>query len=240
MTLCPSGTYSYEPTRRCVTQCPTGYFGDDTSTIRKCWSSSALCTYGYGDPYLNKCVNVCSAPTNSPVDLFGSGDDCVDFCPSGTYADWHTSSRLCVARCPPTVNGIGTPNLYGDPTNHRCVSRCQTVDTWADYQTRLCQPVCSDLPIPTYSENYDYTCVISLSCPTSPSMTFGDNNTRSCISNCTLGKFGDPNSRNCVTQCPNATERFYGDISTEQYICVAICPIVPRLFGSNTTNLCVD
>ena len=74
--LCPDGYYSYEPTRRCITQCPDGYFGDDTDSVRKCWSASNLCTYGFGDPYLNKCVNVCSGP--NPVDLFGSGDDCVE------------------------------------------------------------------------------------------------------------------------------------------------------------------
>jgi hypothetical protein len=59
-----------------------------------------------------------------------------------------------------------------------------------------------------------------------------------------MGKFGDPTSRNCVTQCPNAsttgTSNYYSDISTGQYICVVICPVLPRLFGYNTTNNCVE
>jgi len=75
-------------------------------------------------------------------------------------------------------------------------------------------------------------------------MSFGDNNTRSCVTNCTGGKFGDPVSRNCLTQCPNqittGNSNYYADISTGQYICVIICPIVPRLFGHNTTNMCVS
>jgi hypothetical protein len=85
--------------------------------------------------------------------------------------------------------------------------------------------------------------VISLSCPASPTLTFGDNNTRSCVTNCSLGKFGDPTSRNCVTQCPSfattGTSTFYGDTSTGQYICVTICPILPALFGRDDTNRCV-
>ena len=75
-------------------------------------------------------------------------------------------------------------------------------------------------------------------------MTFGDNNTRACSSNCSIGKFGDPTSRNCVTQCPNATttgtSNYYSDISTGQYICVVICPSLPALFGYNATNTCVS
>ena len=82
-----------------------------------------------------------------------------------------------------------------------------------------------------------------MNCPTSPSMTFGDNNTRSCQSNCTLGKYGDPTTRFCVTQCPNSVatgnSMYYADTSTGQYICVVICPVLPRLFGQNTTNMCV-
>lgn len=85
--------------------------------------------------------------------------------------------------------------------------------------------------------------MISLNCPTTPSITYGDNNTRSCVSNCSLGKFGDPTTRNCVTQCPNitttGTSTYYADTSTGQFICVVTCPILPSLFGRNDTNRCV-
>ena len=87
-------------------------------------------------------------------------------------------------------------------------------------------------------------CVISSNCPLSPSMTFGDNTTRTCLSNCTNNQFGDPNSRNCVIQCPKlavtGTEHYYGDKSTGINLCITICPSMPRLFGDNTTNLCVS
>jgi hypothetical protein len=63
------------------------------------------------------------------------------------------------------------------------------------------------------------------------------------VSNCSIGTFGDSTSRNCVAQCPNVsttgTSTFYGDTSTGQYVCVAICPILPALFGRNDTNRCV-
>lgn len=168
-TLCPPGTFAYTPTRRCLSKCPTGYYADDTPTVRKCWPAFTSCTYGFGDGYLNQCVTTCTGPT--PVNLFGSAQECVATCPGNTYADSYTGTRLCVGTCP----GVGTaaPNLYGDPTTKACVSKCQTVNTWADYQTRLCQNPCSDSPIATFSENITYTCVTSLNCPTTPSMTYG-------------------------------------------------------------------
>lgn len=74
--LCPPPLYfSYEPTRRCVQTCPSGYFADDRTGIRKCQPLSSLCTGRFGDPYLRKCVGICTGP--SPVDTFGSGSDCV-------------------------------------------------------------------------------------------------------------------------------------------------------------------
>lgn len=87
------------------------------------------------------------------------------------------------------------------------------------------------------------TCVTAANCPTTPTMTFGDTFTRSCVSFCSNSYWGDPTSRNCIAQCYNVsttgTSRYYGDSSTGQYICVVICPSLPRLFGQNDTNLCV-
>ena len=75
-------------------------------------------------------------------------------------------------------------------------------------------------------------------------MTFGDNSTRKCVSFCSNNEWGDPFSRNCVAQCPNVTDTgistSYGDSTTGQYLCVVICPTLPRLFGDNATNLCVS
>lgn len=206
--------------------------------MRRCWPAETSCTYGFGDPYLNKCVNTCTGPT--PVSLFGYNQLCVSFCPTGTFADSYTGTRLCVNTCP----GVGTaaPNLYGDPTTHTCVSKCITVGTWADYQTRLCQATCSSTPIATYSENVGYTCVIPTLCPVSPSMTFGENDTRTCTASCRQSptvQYADPVSQTCVDQCQSLATRWYGDLSTGSPKCVIICPTVPRTFGENSTNLCV-
>lgn len=88
------------------------------------------------------------------------------------------------------------------------------------------------------------TCVTSLNCPVSPTMTFGDTATRRCVSFCSNSYWGHPTSRNCVSQCPNVTttgtSRYFGDDSTGQYLCVVICPALPRLFGRNDTNRCVS
>ena len=55
--------------------CPLTYYGDDTASVRYCHPLSSDCTYGYGDDYLKKCMAICTGP--SPVDTFGSGNDCV-------------------------------------------------------------------------------------------------------------------------------------------------------------------
>jgi len=235
--LCPATTYAYTPTRRCLSKCPTTYYADDTATVRRCWPAETSCTYGYGDPYLNKCVNICTGPT--PLNLFGYNQLCVSYCPTGSFADSYTGTRLCVPTCP----GVGTsaPNLYGDPTTHTCVSKCITVGTWADYQTRLCQSPCSAAPIATYSENIGYTCVIPTLCPRVPSMTFGENDTRTCTASCRQTptvQYADPVSQTCVDQCQSLSTRWYGDLTTGSPICVPICPTVPRMFGENSTNLC--
>ena len=164
-------------------------------------------------------------------------------CPNGTYADSDTGTRLCVTDCPDRTTIVGGRDLYGDPLTKTCEPKCIQPLTWADSQTRDCQSPCSALPIPTYSENFNMRCVTAMNCPTTPSMTFGDNTTRSCVSNCSNGKFGHPLDRNCLTQCPSqaitTTEHYYGDKSTGINLCVTVCPSTPRLFGDNDTNLCV-
>lgn len=181
----------------------------------------------------------CTGPV--PVNLFGSNKQCVSFCPPDTFADSYTGTRLCVPTCP----GVNTnpPNLYGDPTTRTCVNRCITVGTWADWQTRRCEPTCSASPTETYSENITFTCVIPTLCPTTPSVTYGENDTRRCVAKCrTLPtvQYADPVSRTCLSQCQNLTTRWYGDTTTGAPICVISCPSTPRLFGLNTTNLCVS
>lgn len=71
--LCPSTYFSYAG--KCVKVCPATYFADDTATVRKCQPSSADCGVRFGDAYLRACVTTCTGP--SPVNTFGSGDDCV-------------------------------------------------------------------------------------------------------------------------------------------------------------------
>lgn len=245
---CPLPYYAYTPNRTCLLVCPSGHFGLNSTvggvTFGTCVSPSSSCGSLIGDPFLNLCVSLCSGP--NPVSLYAHGSDCIPVCPPNFYANTYNGVRECVQLCPPgVINSVATPNLYGDNQTKTCVSRCVTPLTWADPYTRLCQSVCSALASPPlYSENFGFTCVSALNCPTSPSMTFGDNNTRSCLSNCTLGTFGDPESRSCITQCRNlsstGTSTYYSDISTGQHICVVICPILPALFGLNTTNTCVQ
>lgn len=51
-----------------------------------------------------------------------------------------------MAQCPG-----GAIDSYGDSSTMACEKKCVEVNTWADFQTRLCQAVCSSSPIATYS-----------------------------------------------------------------------------------------
>lgn len=115
--------------------------------------------------------------------------------------------------------------------------------------------------MPTYSENVRGRCVIALWCPKSPDKLYGDNNTRSCVTTCffdendeNVTEWADNITRTCIPQCLNYSSatlntsapwngidtRYYGDLSTNSPICVIECPRVPRLFGENSTNKCVE
>ena len=85
-----------------------------------------------------------------------------------------------------------------------------------------------------------------------PNDTFGENNTRQCVENCTFwgtfadnsttfcvdicpqDSFAENNSMRCLAQCPPGT---YADNST--WRCVSICPENPALYGDTTTQVCV-
>ena len=128
--------------------------------MSRCVPTSSQCGSSlWGDPFLHLCVPLCSGP--SPVSLYGYWPDCVSTCPSTYYANTYNGARICVQLCPPTSTGVSgaalsAPDLYGDPTTITCVAACVTPLTWADPQTRLCQPVCSSSPQPTYSENFNF------------------------------------------------------------------------------------
>ena len=108
----------------------------------------------------------------------------------------------------------------------------------------------SALWVPTFAEIFTYRCVIALFCPVTPDLYFGENGTRTCQVACPLNtsyvSFADNITRNCILQCYRFTNAsgghetiFFGDTSTERPVCVIACPLSPRLFGENLTNLCV-
>lgn len=104
--------------------------------------------------------------------------------------------------------------------------------------------------VPTYANISNRRCVISLFCPVIPDLYFGENITRTCLPACPLSttyvSFADNITRACIPQCYNFTNsstsvftRFYGDTSTNRPMCVISCPVAPRQFGENVTNLCI-
>jgi len=59
-----------------------------------------------------------------------------------------------------------TPGYYADWQTHKCQTRCSGDDAGDQ---------------PTYSNNVNKRCVISLACPVTPDKLYGDNRTRTCI-----------------------------------------------------------
>lgn len=116
ITIAPYQTFHYDPTRRCLKDCPETYFGDYTTG--RCYSTPQQCTFGWGDDYNNSCVHLCTGPT--PWDSFGDNTTrlCTIFCTEGLYADPFTGTRMCVPVCPGTYdiygNKTGTHDSFGD------------------------------------------------------------------------------------------------------------------------------
>lgn len=145
-TTIPYDTYAYDVNRTCLPSCPSGYYADNTTNIKKCWPYPQNCSnFGvsvpsWGDPYLNRCVTLC---TSTPVDSYGDNvtSSCVTFCSLGSYATVLAGNRICVSNC--------SALTYGDPTNRRCIPKCIiTPNTWADNSKNLCVSTCTSV---TYS-----------------------------------------------------------------------------------------
>lgn len=68
---------------------------------------------------------------------------------------------------------------------------------------------------------------------------FGDNNTHSCVKNCTLDnnviQWGHTPSKTCVAQCYGS----WGDNTNGLFLCVTVCPALPMRWSYDPPNLCV-
>ena len=163
MLNCPYATtayYAYEPNRTCIPVCPTNYFANFAlenitglpinTNISRCVNASSLCGINLvGDPYLHKCVALCTGPT--PVSLYAYGPDCIGTCPPTYYANTYNGVRICQRLCPPSVVGTAAPNLYGDPSTITCVRACVTPLTRADPPPRPSPSPSSPTPTATHS-----------------------------------------------------------------------------------------
>ena len=223
-----------------MSDCPNGYYKDDSTTHNLC-SSSCPGTYRYRDNSTGSCVDIC------PIANLTFGDEnadrCVYTCPDNYFAQVDTNRR-CVLECK-----AGT---WGNKITRVCITdplnECPP-DTWADDFTHLCMEECSSsqgyygnnvtkkcvtsCPDPSFA--YDGTRVCIDICP--PSLTdsglFGDENTsptRKCFGTCqTSGYYRDPEaSRTCVTDCTyNDTYKSYKDPTTMS--CEKVCSTYPQV-----------
>lgn len=218
---CPSVPpyFGSNTTRTCLLTCIEGEFADIAS--RQCMRR---CPAGfYGDFSTRRCVTIC------PISMATFADNltnlCVEYCPQGYYADNFT--RSCVASINCSQATFGDPisqacvtakncpfGFFVDVSQGLCVVRCTN---WGNPINRFCEDVCPWNPnvFRYYKDPSTHICV--LKCPDNP-RTYGDNDTRSCVSQCPVGTVGNPIDNRCWLTCPPS---FFAD--TILRICVATC-----------------
>lgn len=207
MQYCPSGTFSLDSNRSCVTTCPVYYFVNYTLNIIQ-YQCTAKCP---ANTFLNStkfCVNATTCPTGMYGDPYtGScASDCSSNSTIQTFADTNPNVKLCVFICP--------PNFYRQnlTANHTCVSSCLT-NYFIDYINLICVQTC---PNGTYA-------YVNGSCLTNcPSGFYADDNLNICNTTCANGRFRDVKTRFCVSLC---SAGYFGDI-TGGYICTKTCSVV--------------
>ena len=143
-----------------------------------------------------------------------------------TYADTYT--RTCVFRC------SILQNLWADTNGKKCRLNC-TNSQIRDNSTQSCVPKCPSNP-ESYADLVTTFCVRT--CPNGKfasdsvsrvctgdcslySLTFGDNTTNRCTTNCPIPYFADNSTYLCVLNCPEPYD-YYADPYSRQ--CVLNCP----------------
>jgi hypothetical protein len=177
--VCPSTPDYYADNHVCVFYCVTpNTFADSNGRI--CTSScSNISANQYGDPRTGRCEVNCSEGTWGD----NSTNRCVPVCPDGSFAD--NTTGKCVAECPKVENIYADMILhvcaytcsngrFGSQINQTCIEVCDN-GFWGDPTTTLCISRC---PVKIYS--------------------FGQNDTRTCVTSCAgYTGYADNHSRLC-------------------------------------------
>lgn len=139
---CSSSNYAYHPNRTCLSSCPTGFYKNK---------------YDVSGTLYNICEDRCTVTLNGKY-KFGDNTTgwCVDFCPTGGWADLIT--HLCLANCNSTAYKQTIVDSGGNTVNS-------------------CQTTCDSLGNVKYGNAQTRTCVAATSCPQN---TYGDNHTTFC------------------------------------------------------------
>lgn len=172
---------------------------------------------------------------------------CVTVCENGTWGNYYNSTG-------PHCETVGTDcklGQFGDNSTHLCVDVCpESMNYFGDPSTRLCTDRCPFLNSSVFNATAninltagrlfaDYkTRICIFTCPADFGLqgTFGDNSTNTCVERCPLGSYGDASTVNrfCVAVCTNGG---FADSST--MLCVDICPASPPTYGYSGNWTCV-
>lgn len=116
---CPNGTYAYNITRVCVSNCTSPYLADPY--LLECVLFCSISELSFADITIGQCVSTCTNHTINNVSTLFYQDNstltCVKQCPSFPAKLYgHNESNVCVQGCP--------DGTYGDNDTRVCLDKC--------------------------------------------------------------------------------------------------------------------
>jgi len=226
---CTSNQFSYSST--CLTQCPSGYYGDYTTmtciacsaSCSECvGSSSTACTACAGSNSLDRNSGTCISSCLLTLGLTysSSNGQCVGSCILGDYAS--SGAVLCGSCSGGSTPQSGTQCLTCDPS---CGGTC-----WEAGNSNSCSTCQSGYYLnPVTSDGSSTSIMTGICINTIPAGKWNDSGVLMyCDSSCTTCDGG--NSNNCLT-CP--TGIYYLTTNSIDGICTASCP---SNYYTNTGN----
>ena len=174
---CTSGTFQDGST--CRTACPTGFYGDATTS--SCIACDSSCTDCSG----SSATECTSCPLVAPLMLDGT---CLAACPAAYYASSSSSCGMCHSSCT-TCSGGTTTDCLTCPTHtpHLVNGACTCMSGYLGSTTACTQiDECSTGAHNCYDENYctDLAGTFSCACPAGLE---GDGVTCTDVDECTAG-----------------------------------------------------
>ncbi|KAL4490436.1 hypothetical protein ABPG72_002646 [Tetrahymena utriculariae] len=194
-TSCTGSLFLDKLSKRCVANCPFGYFQNKSNN--ECNLCDSICESCFG-PNTNNCKSCAT-----PYFFQSSTNKCVTDCAVGEYKNKPTKSCLkCYSTCGSCLLGSDSDclscnrDLYLDLNSNKCVSLCNP-GFFANKQNNIC-------------DSCDPSCLTcdggtNMSCTSCSQNYYYYKNTKSCMRQCPFGSFIDQVNKSCYS-CKDSCE----------------------------------